>query len=445
MKKNEGVMRLIGLSLGVTASQLALILIGLSDSAMMGRFSSSGLAAGTLVSSLYNLAMLFCMGMIIPIAIQLGKNRDREAGKISERIVADYYKMAVLLTVLTIVFLTVAVDVHTYIGKDAQVVTMAKQYTKGIVPGILPWILFYLIRNILLCYQKVKLTTILSVFSILLNLGLNYICIYGIGIFQGFGISGCAIATSITNWIIFLIAFAVLRKNKKIIPEIKNLLQKNGFFGESLKLGFPTGMVFFSEYLVFAFGNSLLSSISTTAVAAFGIAVSWLNLFYMFPVALSQVLTEPLAGYYVAGKMDQFVKTSKASLFVVLLYNIIVMFGICIFRNPLISFILGANVTEEVCQLAEEFMLIIILVIFAYNFIVVLSGILRGFGDVKTPLLMMFIMYWLVGLGGTALFTYFTGVYGVLFGMCFGFTLTCIGVFHTYRKKIRSECIEKEL
>lgn len=437
-KSRKGVLKLIGLSLGVTASQLALIVIGMSDSVMMGRVSRRGLAAGTLVSSFYNLGLLFCMGMIIPIAVQIGNSKFRDTEEKRTAITVAYYRISLITSLLTILFLFITVKINLSVGKDTEMLRIAERYAIGIMPGIIPWVMFYLIRNILLCYQRVKLTTILACISVILNILLNRVFIYGFGIFHVFGIEGCAIATSLTNWIIFLTAFCVLRKDRSIIPELRKIVKSDRrYIGPTIKLGIPTGLVFFSEYLIFSFGNSLLSSMSTTAVVAFGIAVSWLNLMYMFPVALSQVITEPISRYFAMGNMDKVRELSKTVLATLFLYNAACIGVILLCKKWMIHFIVADNMTPSLFKLSEKYMYLMAIVIFLYNFIVVLGGILRGFGDVKTPLVMMFVMYWGVGIGGTILFTHFTGVYGVLLGMCFGFFLTYLGIFSSYLKKMR--------
>lgn len=444
LSKNK-LIKYIFLSLGVTASQIALILIGMSDSVMMGRESSAGLAAGTWVSSIYNLGLLFCMGMIIPIAIIIGRSKNHH-GQSNVQIIAQYCRIVFILSVLVAIFLVVAVRVNYFFGEDQLVLEIAEKYAFGIIPGIFPWVMFYLIRNILLCEQKVKLTTVLSILSVILNIVLNYLFIYGVGNIKGLGTTGCAVATSITNWIIFLIAFVILRRNKRLMPTYKELFQVNhSNCKEILKLGLPTGLMFFSESLIFAAGNSMLASINTEAVVAFGIAVSWLNLSYMFPVALSQVVTEPLTEYYTMGKYKEFTSVSNSALKVTLIYNIVCIMMIIFFRKYMIYAIIGNNSTESIYFLAEIFLYFTAAIIFVYNFIVVFSGILRGFGDVKTPLLMMFIMYWVIGVGGTLVLTYFIGSYGVLIGMLIGFTLTFLGIMSTYRRKMSEEFNETRI
>ena len=212
--KREELWKFITLSIGASISQIALILVGLSDSIMMGRQSSSGLAAGTLVSSIYNLGLLFCMGMIIPITYKLGSVKYQKDNTEKKRILQGYYQMVIFLTIFVMIFLFGIVKINSYIIKDAIVISLAEKYAIGLLPGVLPWLLFYLIRNILLCKQKVKLTTILSGISVLLNIGINYVCIYGVGKFKGFGTTGCAIATSITNWIILLLLVFFIRRQR---------------------------------------------------------------------------------------------------------------------------------------------------------------------------------------------------------------------------------------
>lgn len=429
--------KFITLSIGASISQIALILVGLSDSIMMGRQSSSGLAAGTLVSSIYNLGLLFCMGMIIPITYKLGSVKYQKDNTEKKKILQGYYQMVIFLTIFVMIFVLGIVKINSYIVKDAIVISLAEKYAIGLLPGVFPWLLFYLIRNILLCKQKVKLTTILSGVSVLLNIGINYVCIYGVGRFKGFGTTGCAIATSITNWIILLLLVFFIRRDRNILPEWKSIFhKKNGEVKEIWKLGIPSGLVFFSEYLIFTVGNTMLSHIGTDSVIAMGIAVAWLNLSYMFPVGLSQVLTEQVAGYISVHEQNNVKSLSRISMWLGFFYSILCGILIVIFRGSLIHIIVGNLISEELYILSERFLFITIGIIIAYNMIVITSGILRGLGDVKTPLFMMFFMYWIVGIGGTLVMTYLFEEYGVLYGMLLGFSLTFAGIYSTYRKKI---------
>lgn len=424
----------LGLGLGI--AQLSQVLLNLFDSIMMGRCSEIGLAAGLLGSSIYNLGLLFCMGVVLSVTILISNNRDNQVKKI----ISSGYFVSILLTILMLAYVLITSKFLNVTHANSELTQLTAQYLLGLMPGVFPWVLFLLLRNVLSCFDKVKLTISISIFSLILDTILNFIFIFGFGNFNGFGVLGSAYSTSLTNWIA-LISFLVVIKISKEGKLKEDILQLSEFklsiVSKYFKFGIPTGIIFFSEYLIFAYGNILLAKYGSNAVIAFGVAVNWLNLFYMYPVGVSQILTVKTGEAVKKEDKLLFFRRIKSMKLISLAYNFFSVLSILLFHKWMIFLIIGRqSYGSEVYFLSQAFLFIVCLILCVYNLIVMLAGVMRGFQDVKTPLYMVFLMYWIIGVGSSHIFSIIFSEFGILLGMLFGFSLTYIGMKLSFNKKI---------
>ena len=140
-----------------------------------------------------------------------------------------------------------AADLTRLFDVDADVAPLMTTYMSAIYLGILPLMFAPLLDNLFIGMGNSKVPMFLQVFAVGLNLLLNPILIYGalvpewMGIGDGYGIAGAAIATCVSRGLAAVVGILILRRMYGVsfapsgMPSMERLLQV-------LRLGVPVAL-----------------------------------------------------------------------------------------------------------------------------------------------------------------------------------------------------------
>lgn len=149
----------------------------------------------------------------------------------------------------------------------------------------------------------------------LTNLILDPILIFGLLGFPEMGIRGAAIATVIGQWADAFMAITLNRiRNPVIRISFHNFHPKKEFIPQIYKVGFPTILTQAMGSIMTASVNAIFISISSTAVAFFGVYYKLQNFLFMSMSGLGQAAI-PIIGYnYGAKKNERILSFYKTAL-----------------------------------------------------------------------------------------------------------------------------------
>ncbi|MDF7800843.1 MATE family efflux transporter [Pontiellaceae bacterium B1224] len=146
---------------------------------------------------------------------------------------------------------------------------------------------------------KTSVIMICNIFANGLNVLLNYLLIFGVGIFPELGIAGAGWATVIGSWLSPLI-FALLYFSKPVNAEFKtfkNLRFDPWLFKRMLRFGFPSGVHWFLDVAAFTVFVLLVGRLGPVAHIASNIALS-INLVAFMPMIGMGIAASILVGQY---------------------------------------------------------------------------------------------------------------------------------------------------
>ena len=163
------------------------------------------------------------------------------------------------------------------------------------------------------------LSMIAQAFGAVINIILDPLLIFGVGIFPKMGIQGAALATVIGQWGAAVMALALnARKNPDIHFILKGFRFQRDLTLEIYKVGVPTMIMQTMGSLMMIAMNAFLIRYTSTAVAAFGVYYKLYTFVYMPVSGLAQGLI-PIIGFNYGAKngkrvMDAYRITLKASI-----------------------------------------------------------------------------------------------------------------------------------
>jgi MATE family multidrug resistance protein len=283
--------RIAALAWPILIGQLAVIANGVIDTAMTSRFSATDLAALALGASIYISIFVGLNGVLqamAPIIGQLfGAGRLRAIG--GE--VKQGAWLALFLTIVGSVALAFPQPLLSLAHASPELGAKSTLYLRILVLALPATLGFRIYASLNTALGRPKMVMMLQVISLLLKVPLNALFIFG-----GFGLPalggpGCAVATALIAWIMFLASALILR----IGPSYRDF----GLFGtgfaaprwaaqrELLKLGIPMGLSYLIEVTAFTFMALFIARLGDTMLAGHQITANFGTVLYMLPLSIA--------------------------------------------------------------------------------------------------------------------------------------------------------------
>ena len=423
---------LFRLALPLMGTQIAQMGMGLLDTIMAGRYSSTDLAGVALGSSILWPLMLLVMGVlqaITPTVSQLnGAKKHEEIGEVIRQglwiAIAGGLFVAFILNQIGFVYELLDVD-----PKARPIATAYLQMTSFGIPAVT---CHFCLRFLAEGMNFTKPALYIALCSLILKAPLNYVLIYGkLGLPELGGV-GCGIAQAVIMW--FQLGAILLIVSQ---PKFNKTRWREKFSNPEwskikplLALGIPIGVTIFSEMGLFSLTTLLLGRYGAEVVASHNISMSINGLFFMPALALGMASTIRI-GYRVgAGELLEARTTAAIAL--------ISAIGVAILGS-LTIFFLREDIVQVYTTEANVSQLSATLLLFVVFFLVfdacqsTCLGVLRGYKDTRTPLFIALLCFWLIGLPigcilGFGLVSNPMEVFGFWIGLACGVISAAIGL-----------------
>ncbi|WP_268794480.1 MATE family efflux transporter [Paenibacillus sp. DMB20] len=259
---------------------------------------------------------------------------------------------------------------------------------------------FFAVTNILLAslrsVETVKIGFIVSLSTLIINVSLNYVLIYGHLGFPELGVTGSAIATLIARVIETVIVCVYIKKyDRKILLKLKDFFRIDmGLFKQYIAVGSPILLSNTIWGLAMGAQTAILGHMGEAAIAANSIATTIFQLVTVVIYASASataVLIGKTIGEGFTDKIKPYAKTLQVLYLILGLCAGAVLF---ILKDAVLGFY---SVSGEAKSLALQFMTVLSITVVgtAYQ-MPALTGIVRSGGDTRFVLYNDFIFMWLV-------------------------------------------------
>ncbi len=264
---------------------------------------------------------------------------------------------------------------------------------------------------------KTKLLIWLAIGANILNVGLDWILIFGVkGWIPEMGIKGAAIATS--SGYVFEIAilfFLFLKKeNRCSFQTNKSQIDKKEF-SKCLRLGFPQAIFSVLEIAGLALFYQMMTSISEVHITVSGICQSVVILFSFFFDGLSKGVAAIAGNFIGAGKLEKVRKVLKSGIYLQLFFCFFLLLFFFFDLKSLVFF-LFPNLQAFGEKGSSVFQTLLFSLYATYFYILfegirwVISGILTAAGDVYFLLIAGTLSVWLLLLAPVYFFVVKSGL-----------------------------------
>jgi multidrug resistance protein, MATE family len=385
--------------LPILVTQLTLFSMNFFDTVMSGHASARDLAGVAIGSSIWSPVFTGLNGILLslsPIVSQLvGAKRNNE---VPFNVIQGIY-LAVAIAAAVILCGAFLLDpILNGMSLEAQVRQIAHDYLIALAFGIVPLFIYTVLRCFMDALGQTRISMFIILLSLPINVGLNYLLIFGKFGFPRLGGVGAGYATAITYWCITFISFAVIARVK---PFSEYRVFSRWFrlslaaWKEQLKIGVPIGFAIFFETSIFAAVTLLMSGYDTATIAAHQAALNFASFLYMVPMSISMALTIAV-GFEVGAKRSKDARQySFLGIGIALMMSVVCAIALILFNEQVAGFY---TTDPTVLELTKQFLIYAIFFQLSDAIATPIQGALRGYKDVNSAFLVALISYWVLGL-----------------------------------------------
>ena len=424
----------------VVLGEIGWISMGLVDTMMVGRIGAEALGAVSIGGTVFYGVAVFGMGVLLGLDTLVSQAFG--AKKLSEchRALFHGFYLSLALTIpLTAILLGLFWSMDHW-GIHGAVLAPTKGYFEALSWSLFPLLLYACFRRYLQGMGLVRPVMFALVSANLVNVAVNWILIFGHFGAPALGAVGAGWATCFSRvYMAGTLLAAILIHTKSAKTGLWETSFRFDFaLGLRLwKLGFPAAMQMALEVGVFATAGALIGRLTPVALAAHQIALSVASFTFMVPLGVSSAAAVRVGqalgrrdpeGARVAGWTSLAIGTAFMS-----------CAALAFFFAP--RLILRTFTTQDDVILAGVTLLFLAALFQLFDGVqVVTTGILRGIGDTRTPMIMNFVGHWLLGLpvGYFLCFGAAWGVVGMWIGLSLGLIFCGIILLGVWARRARS-------
>ena len=317
--------RILHLAWPIVIGQLGHMIAVVADNIMVGHLGSTPLAAVAFTNTIYSMILLFGIGVAMGLTPLMGSAH----GKKDEKEKASLFKHGLVSNIIVGIILTSLmlslIPLMPYLGQPAEVIETTIPYYITIAFTILFTMLFFHFKQFGEGIYITKPTMLITIGANILNIGFNFVLIYGMFGFPAYGVLGAGIATLLSR-IIQVIAIFLYFK----FTFLKVYFQTFGnhyFSWEKLRFilknSLPIGFQYTIEVSAFALGAIMIGWLGTIPLAAHQIAINLVSVTYLAASGISAASTIRVSNLRGLGKNIEVFKAAASGIKITLVFMII--------------------------------------------------------------------------------------------------------------------------
>ncbi len=428
------------LAFPIMAGMVGHTLMGLADTLMIGRVGVVPLAAAAFVNAISHPPMIFGIGLLTSVAIltsqAFGAREPSEAGEVFRHGLA----LSIACGVVTVLVLLALLLVLDRFGQPPDVVAASGTYLVLFGASMLPMMVGHGCKQFSEALNHPWPPTLFLLGSVLLNILLNWLLIYGHWGAPALGLEGAGWATLLARLAMMLgiLLYAMRARVLRRFQPIRWWAPLAwGRFRRLIDLGWPVAAQHLLEVSAFVFAALMMGWISKAAIAAHQIAISCAATSFMFSLGIGMAVCIRVghawgAGHHRRVRRIGFMGLAMAVMIMGLFAVLFMTAG-----GPIARLFVSV---PAVVLLATQLLVVAALFQVADGLQVVALSALRGLTDVRVPALVAALAYWIIAvpLGYTLAFPGGRGAVGIWIGLATGLGTAALTLSWRFHSKTRN-------
>ncbi len=432
------------LGLPIVGAHLAQMVMGITDTIMLGWLGAAPLAASVLGTQMLMILMLTGAGFaqaVMPMAATAHGQGNRAGVRRATRM---GLWVVILFSIAVFPIMWFAEPIFIALGQKPELTTLTDDYMVIVKWALFPNLVVMVLRSFLTVLHRVSVVLVFTLLAAGLNAVLNYVFIFGNWGMPALGIQGAAVATlgSASLSALLLMLYAARYRPVRKYHIFTHFWRPDwpAFF-EVIRLGWPIGLAILAEFGLFSFAAIMMGWFGVIQLAAHGIVLQIISVAFMVPLGLSSAGTVLLG--LAKGKKDPqtITQDGRGVLLVGTGFALMTATLLVLVPSTLISAFLDFDNPDS--RKILDFAIPLLAVAAAFQLVDTLqalaAGLLRGLSDTRVPMQIAVFAYWGIGVPSAYLLSQHTpiGAIGIWYGLAIGLTVSSVLGLWRYRNRAR--------
>ncbi|MGY6635483.1 MAG: MATE family efflux transporter [Alkalilacustris sp.] len=425
--------QILGLGLPLIGSHMAQMALQVTDALMLGWYSVEALAAGVLGSTVFFTFFMMGAGFawaVMPLVAHAAAAGDEVALRRATRM-GMWLSVAFALAVAPVMW--GSGPILRAMGQQDALAALTQDYLRIAGLGLVPALLVMVLKSHLAALERTRMVLGVTVAAAVLNVGVNWVFIFGNLGAPELGVRGAALASVVvaTASLVALGLHAALAPGLRGHALFVRLWRPDRVaMRQVFRLGWPIGLTNLAEAGLFTASSLLMGWIGTRELAAHGIALQITSVLFMIHMGLSNAATVRAGRALGAGDGPGLRRGAAVVLALSMAFALATVVLFLTAPHPLVAAFLGPDEPDRAAVIAVGAGLLAVAALFQLFDAaqVVVLGLLRGLQDTRVPMVLAGISYWLVGvpLSWAMAFPLGLGPQGIWLGMAVGLAVAGI-------------------
>ncbi|WP_328874817.1 MATE family efflux transporter [Streptomyces sp. NBC_00287] len=444
---------LAALAVPLALTQLAQVALTTTDTVMMGLMGTEALAGGGLALVIFNQLRTMGVGMVTAVGNQVSAAsahaEDAELTEEARQEVRDVVRAALALATLSGVVGALAIlligQAVAFLGQDPDVVDTAWPVLLALAPGLVPCLWFQAIRQFTVGMRRPQALLQITIASVAVNAGLNWVLIHGTWGLPELGLPGIGIATTTVYVLTCVALYVSARRDPQLAPlmDIRIWKTRPATLRRLTNLGLPIAATYGSEAGFFSVVALLIGTFGSAALAAHTAVNQLIYIVFQIAVGLSHAASINVSRELALDRVAAAQRIKNTAL--ACAGAVMAVVGVVYLAVPELVLRPFLDASSSAEHIATDLLLVAAVLQFfdcAQNIGV---GLLRGLDDTKSGFRITLVGYWLIGLPAAWLFGELAGwdTVGVWLGLLTGLAATAVLLLRRYQRALSLRAVQE--
>ncbi len=276
------------------------------DAFWLGKLGKTAFSAPTIAWPVIFIGMSFAFGFSVAansLVAQYIGNKDEKNAKL---VIGQSLTLSILISlILAIIGVVFSKNIMTLMGAKGEILKLSSQYMSIIYAGGPFAFIMFTIGGALRGYGDSKTAMYFTIFSVIANVVLDPLMIFGIG-FPKMGVAGAAVATIVSRGIASAYAlYIIFFGEKSFTISIKDLKFHSKMMFKIFKVGLPTSIGQSITAFGFSFVMSVVTRFGPAVVSAYGVGNRIISMISMLAGGVSTAVSTGVGQTLGAGQINR--------------------------------------------------------------------------------------------------------------------------------------------
>lgn len=371
--------------------------VNMADNIMLGSYSQASLSGAATVNQIFFLMQQFAISVGNTLVALSAQYWAKENVAPIRTLTGIALKLGAIVSVIVIAlccaFPTAILSLFT---NDAQIIAEGKSYLLLVVWSFLPFVLTQTLMAMLRAVKTVNISFYVSLISLIINVGVNYVLIFGKLGLPEMGVRGAAVGTLIARVAELLIVLVfLLKKDKKVRLLQPGLFRRDATLRKDyIKVYIPIMCSTVLWGVSVPMQTAILGKLSADAIAANSVATTFYQYLKVVVVAMSSISGVMIGNAIGKGDTARVRSDARTLASIDVLIGVILGTALVLLRRPLLSLY---ELNDAALRMSDNLIVIMGFVMVGMSYQMPVSfGIFSGGGDGSFTMKMNLISTWLI-------------------------------------------------